>query len=150
MLTTICHASTQVLKSLGLAAVIVLTACGRTPVEGNRACILGEYTACTCNNGGVGAQVCSAEGTLGPCVCTDDCLPATCASLHKGCGAVPDGCGGYVSCGTCPDGETCGGGGAANVCGASSCTPSSCAAQEKDCGVISDGCGSVLSCGTCG
>jgi hypothetical protein len=34
------------------------------------------------------------------------------------CGSVPDLCGGTLDCGGCPDGQTCGGGGEANVCGA--------------------------------
>jgi hypothetical protein len=45
------------------------------------------------------------------------CQPATCAALGKDCGQVSNGCGGTLSCGTCPAGLTCGGNGAANVCG---------------------------------
>lgn len=77
----------------------------------------------------------------------DPCTPLTCAQMGKTCGAVPNGCNGFVICGlpdgTCPNHEYC----ANNVC---TCTPTTCAAQGKTCGTISDGCGGVLSCGTCG
>ena len=45
------------------------------------------------------------------------CTPKTCATLGKNCGAVPDGCGGTLSCGTCTAPQTCGGSGTPNVCG---------------------------------
>ncbi len=47
------------------------------------------------------------------------CAPATCASLHKNCDSIGDGCGHSLSCGTCTSPQTCGGGGVANVCGSS-------------------------------
>jgi len=47
------------------------------------------------------------------------CAPTTCAAQAKNCGTISDGCGGTLTCGTCTGGETCGGGGVANVCGAS-------------------------------
>jgi hypothetical protein len=47
------------------------------------------------------------------------CTPTTCAAQGKNCGTVSNGCGGTLSCGTCASGQTCGGGGAANVCGTS-------------------------------
>jgi hypothetical protein len=61
---------------------------------------------------------------MGPCnpangQCT--CTPKTCAQLGFNCGAVSDGCGGTLNCGTCTGGQTCGGGGAANVCGGPVC-----------------------------
>jgi len=45
------------------------------------------------------------------------CAPNSCAALGKDCGAIPDGCGGTLSCGTCAAPKTCGGAGVANVCG---------------------------------
>jgi hypothetical protein len=48
------------------------------------------------------------------------CTPTTCAALDKNCGAVANGCGSNLDCGTCSGYETCGGAGVANVCG---CTP---------------------------
>jgi hypothetical protein len=80
---------------------------------------------------------------------TETYAPTTCASAGKDCGVITDGCGGTVSCGACPAGQTCGGGGA-NVCGTGTCTTATTwEAQGKDCGLISDGCADVLSCGKC-
>ncbi|HET7539785.1 MAG TPA: hypothetical protein VFK05_07930 [Polyangiaceae bacterium] len=62
------------------------------------------------------------------CTCTPSCT-------GKSCGAS-DGCGGVCSSGSCPSGQTCGGGGVANQCG---CTAS---CSGKACGA-SDGCGGV-------
>lgn len=47
------------------------------------------------------------------------CTPRTCASYPSGtCGVQSDGCGGTTAdCGTCPNGQTCGGGGVQNQCG---------------------------------
>jgi hypothetical protein len=41
------------------------------------------------------------------------------------CGSISDGCGSTLDCGSCPTGETCGGGGAPNQCGGgtSNCGP---------------------------
>jgi len=76
------------------------------------------------------------------------CTPTTCQAAGKNCGAMPDGCGGVIQCGSCTAPETCGGS-AANVCGAGTCTPTTCAAQGKNCGTISDNCSDVLACGSC-
>jgi hypothetical protein len=51
------------------------------------------------------------------------CTPRTCADAGAECGVVADGCGGVTTdCGNCPSGETCGGGGVANVCARPACT----------------------------
>ncbi len=51
------------------------------------------------------------------------CLPVTCQGLGKNCGTMPDHCGRTLSCGSCTvSGESCGGGGTANVCGPPSAT----------------------------
>ena len=79
-----------------------------------------------------------------------ECTPATCEAAGKNCGALPDGCGGTLQCGSCPAGQTCAGGGVANVCGAGgACTPTTCAAAGATCGQISNGCAGTLQCGTC-
>ncbi|MFY0571307.1 Ig-like domain-containing protein [Archangium lansingense] len=44
---------------------------------------------------------------------TSSCVPTTCAAQGKTCGTVSDGCGGSLSCGTCPGDQTCS---ASNVC----------------------------------
>jgi hypothetical protein len=51
--------------------------------------------------------------------CTGACVPTTCAALGKDCGAVSDGCGATLQCGTCSPPDVCGGrngSGTANVC----------------------------------
>ena len=75
------------------------------------------------------------------------CARVTCASLGKNCGAISDGCGGTLTCGTCTSPQSCGGGGVANVCGPCTAT-TSCGAQAATCNAIPDGCGWVA-CGTC-
>lgn len=75
-----------------------------------------------------------------------ECMPTDCATRGDNCGTIPDGCGGTLNCGSCSGYQTCGGGGAANVCG---CTPTTCTAQGKNCGSIANGCGGTLSCGSC-
>jgi hypothetical protein len=52
-----------------------------------------------------------------------NCTPRTCADVGANCGVISDGCGALTaSCGTCSTGQTCGGGGMANKCGAPPCT----------------------------
>ncbi len=66
--------------------------------------------------GGPGTPSRCGGGTLpdGGAVCT----PKTCTQAGANCGPVGDGCGGLIaSCGTCPFGQICGGGGTASVCG---------------------------------
>ncbi len=82
-------------------------------------------------------------GASGPCT------PTTCVAEGKNCGALPDGCGGTLTCGSCPDSQSCGAGGVANVCGVGTCAPASCSDQGFTCGPASDGCAAVLDCGTC-
>src|SRR5215831_9801767 len=76
-----------------------------------------------------------------------NCSPATCASQGYNCDQWPDGCCGYIECGTCSPPDTCGGGNVLGVCG---CTPTNtCAQQGWVCGTASDGCGGTLNCGSC-
>lgn len=74
------------------------------------------------------------------------CTPRTCAP--GACGSVADGCGQTLDCGGCTNGQTCGGQGTPNVCGAGTCTPKTCA--QLGCGQQSDGCAAMLDCGACG
>lgn len=87
---------------------------------------------------------------------TPDAQPAcglvTCASAGATCGPIGDGCGNAaIDCGTCPDGQVCGGGsGTRFTCGDDPCVPRTCADAGATCGRISDGCGGLTaSCGTC-
>jgi hypothetical protein len=89
---------------------------------------------------------------LSSCVVPDTppaCVPTTCALQGVGCGPSGDGCGGTLQCGTCPSGQTCGGGGTPSQCGSPSCTPETCAAQNIQCGPAGDGCGNEIACGAC-
>jgi hypothetical protein len=94
-------------------------------------------------------------------VCTvleDLCVPALPSDVCAGkeCGAEGDGCGGTVSCGTCPDGEACGIG-QAFQCGTvltgddNNCPAliTDCAVAGVECGLTGNGCGGTLNCGTC-
>ena len=79
------------------------------------------------------------------------CTPKTCADYPAGtCGTQSDGCGGTTAnCGTCANGQTCGGGGVRNQCGGPSCTPKTCADYGAECGVVPDGCGDTVNCPSC-
>lgn len=119
----------------------------------------------SCSNG----QACGGGGVASQCgggvVVGGDggaCVPLTsCAQAGKNCGTIANGCGGTLTCtgadggaASCPSGQTCGGGGTANVCGAPACTPFTktavCTNAGKDCGFVSNGCGGVIDCGaTC-
>ncbi|MDP9151093.1 MAG: hypothetical protein M3O36_14270, partial [Myxococcota bacterium] len=86
------------------------------------------------------------DGGLGPDVAV--CLPKSCAAVGATCGSAVDGCGGTLQCGSCPEGQTCGGGGT-NKCGTNACVPTTCMQANAGCGVVSDGCSKVLDCGGC-
>jgi hypothetical protein len=51
------------------------------------------------------------------------CTPSTCAAQGIQCGPAGDGCGNLLQCGTCPTGETCGGGGPSKCGKTATCTP---------------------------
>jgi hypothetical protein len=74
--------------------------------------------------------------------------PMTCSQLGVNCGVALDGSGNKVSCGACPNGQVCGGGGP-NKCGAGSCAAATCAGLGASCGQVSDGCSAVVDCGSC-
>ena len=76
------------------------------------------------------------------------CTPRTCAALNANCGQIGDGCGGMLSCGVCPAGQTCGIN-TPNRCDANPCRPRTCADQGLSCGPAGNGCGAALDCGPC-
>jgi hypothetical protein len=98
-------------------------------------------------------QLCGGAGVPGQCGTPADmsfvCVPRTCAQQGIQCDGAGDGCGNLLQCGSCPTGQTCGGGGVPGQCGAPTCTPRTCAEAKANCGYIGDGCGGVLNCGTC-
>jgi hypothetical protein len=70
-----------------------------------------------CPDAGCPPIVCGGGGA--PNVCgSPACTCLNCARSGFNCGVIGDGCGGLMNCGTCPQGQTCGGGdgGMANVC----------------------------------
>ncbi len=108
----------------------------------------GSLSCGTCPMG----ETCGGSGIDGKCGAIDSgvmCVPLTCAGQGINCGPAGNGCGGSLSCGTCPMGETCGGGGVSGKCGAPMCTPKTCKELGFDCGPAGDGCGGSLNCGTC-
>jgi len=98
--------------------------CGDGIVNGMDVCDGMALNGATCisqgfDAGQLGCQAgCMAFDTS---ACTN-CQPTTCAAESADCGALGDGCGGTLSCGTCSAPLTCGGGGSDNVCGAA-CDP---------------------------
>jgi hypothetical protein len=104
-------------------------------------------------------ETCGGSGVNGTCGAPPDggaCVPQACPA-NIDCGPYGDGCGGLVpgGCGTCPPGETCGGGGVNGMCGAppvdgGACVPQGCPANIN-CGPWGDGCGGLVpgGCGTC-
>lgn len=106
--------------------------------------VMGE----TCGGGGTSNRC----GTAGSMIVDGGCQPITACPMGLNCGPIADGCGGTINCGMCTTmGQTCGGGGMANVCGASNtCMPRSCAQAQATCGRVGDGCGGLTQdCGTC-
>lgn len=110
--------------------------CGGTYSCGNTCPVSGD----TCGGGGTAS------------VCGGHCTPKTAAVACNGlnCGIVADGCGGTIGCwpgnattGSCPSpgpgpnfdtGDSCGGGGSANVCGGGvKCTGTYCGTQPTNC-----------------
>lgn len=103
-------------------------------------------------------ETCSGSGIANVCGCNAETDAAFCARLGKNCDAVTaaDNCGATrtASCGTCPTGKSCGGGGASNVCGCMMETDAQlCTKYAVSCGpvTIMDSCGVArnLQCGTC-
>src|SRR5580700_1421964 len=107
-------------------AIVAVTACGgaREGLSG------GSGQTGDGGSGIVGLNVFADSGSDATC-------PGyvTCADRGFDCGLAGDGCGGTLDCGACTGGETCGGGGQANVCGSASCTPRTCASLAYDCGM---------------
>ncbi len=133
------------------SVAITVAACGSDAVS--------NFTDGQSDAGGASSGTGSSSGgaSSGQFVPTGDggdtpgsCTPKTCASANVNCGPIGDGCGGVIQCGTCADGQTCGGGGTPSVCGKPACTPKTCADLGAECGPAGDGCGGLIaSCGTC-
>lgn len=116
----------KTLRALCLLMSVLLVACGPGEISegtgggaatgGGNATGGGDATGGGAATGG--GQATGGGGATGGGEATDGgCIPATCGSLGADCGSVGDGCGGTLSCGTCVQPATCGGGGVANRCG---------------------------------
>ncbi len=110
----------------------------------------GQLNCGSCPTG----QSCGGGGVPGQCGTPDasTCVPLTCQQQNINCGPAGDGCGNEIMCGSCPTGQTCGGGGVPNQCGTNgggSCTPKTCQQLGFQCGPAGDGCGGLLQCGSC-
>src|SRR5262249_27585387 len=110
------------------ASLLVLTACG------------GAFDQAATQGGdlpdasGGDAASDAAGGDAPDAQASGGCIPTTCQAQAANCGKIPDGCGGVMTCGSCPAGKNCGGGGP-NACGDGTCTPETCASQAKNCGL---------------
>lgn len=77
-----------------------------------------------------------------------NCFPQTCTQLAASCGELVERCGTVLSCGTCPEGQTCGAE-KPNVCDEGTCVAKTCTQLGAECGLVSDGCAAVIDCGVC-
>jgi hypothetical protein len=100
--------------------------CGGTGCCDGTTCVAGTTNG-ACGQRGERCVRCTGSTTCSNGVCTGGgggCTPTTCSAQGANCGAIPDGCGETLDCGTCTAPQTCGGGGTPNVCGGGGCTSS--------------------------
>lgn len=88
------------------------------------------------------------ESSCQPASCEEVAAQFTLVGVRVECGTLPDGCGGFVECPPCGDGEVCGASGQNFVCG---CEPATCSAVGAECGEVPLGCGveGSVNCGPC-
>jgi hypothetical protein len=100
----------------------------------------------TCDAGICGGGGPSKCGSTGGNTDGGVCVPTKTACGPGDCGFIADGCGKVIDCtaNKCPAGQTCGGGGTPDVCGAPPCVKATCG--TSNCGFKADGCGGVLNC----
>lgn len=136
--------------------VAVFLAPGRLRINGEARFLVGAYNSKTSYYFIVETE--AVRHSLSPTVSiprqetpSPSCIPTTCEIEEKNCGSIPDGCGYFISCGSCSGSDTCGGEGVMNVCGTANpvCVPQSCESLGRNCGSVSNGCGSNLNCGSC-
>ncbi len=136
------------LVTIGSAAAAVFVGCGG---DGSPS----TFSDADAGDDGSSSFDATTDGTVEDVINLGDAAscPSTCAALGASCGAVTDTkCGGVVQCGSCPMGQSCGGGGVHNVCGIGNpdaCVPLTCQQQAITCGGAGDGCGGTVQCGSC-
>ena len=117
------------------------------------------YDSSLCTGRNQQTPTCAARSTdpldsrrLCPCGAAPTCTPlTTCPDVNQYCGNYPDGCGGIISCGGCPQAhQNCTA--HPTTAGVSQCTCQShtCAEHGWECGSHDDGCGTPLLCGNSG
>src|SRR5215467_4958002 len=69
-----------------------------------------QFAATFTRTAGFGFDDCPtpAQNPVAACPGTT-CTPTSCATQSATCGTISDGCGGVLTCGTCPGGQTCSG-----------------------------------------
>jgi len=97
----------------------------RTCVDSTHYKVCGNYDSDSCLEWS-STTSCPSGQTCSNGQCVQSCTPKTCQELGKSCGMWSDGCGGYVSCGDCGEGQVCSNEG---VC----VTKKECEANEKGC-----------------
>jgi hypothetical protein len=158
-----CTPKTKSVACGSKACGTVSDGCGGTIICGS--CISGcsgtTYITRTCSSG-----TCIQAGSTPNSPSCGACIPKTksVACGSKACGSSSDGCGGTLSCGSCPSGGCSGttyvtySCSSSGTCTASNstndsrcCTPKSqsAACGSKVCGSASDGCSGTISCGNC-
>ena len=110
----------------GASAGVCVAAAGCAPITcttgGGRYCgMIGDNCGKPLDCGACPAgQTCGGAGTPNVCGANPGtCTPLLCAPAGGGkyCGVIGDNCGKALDCGTCPAGQSCGGGGTPGVCG---------------------------------
>ncbi len=135
-------------RSLVLSLAALLSIGSGACAAGGTTGDTGTGTPAGANDAGPGGDgATTGDGAIPVFDGSQGCTPQSCAKLGANCGAVDDGCGTLIDCGTCPNGQQCGAS-KPNVCGFE-CTPRTCAQLGASCGVQGDGCGGLLDCGSC-
>jgi hypothetical protein len=97
-------------------------------------------------DGGPGGDTGLDGGPTDPGDGAGPCEPQTCEDQNFECGPADDGCGGTILCGTCPEGEMCGGGGVPHQCDVCEPGGESCVELGHECGFALDNCGNIYDC----
>ena len=150
----------RAIRSLATAAIYVLVADVTVHcASGTQRIGFDESDGASASDATTTGDAIQADTATGPGLITeggtstsgDGCVPVSCTTAAGSyCGDIGNGCGAKLSCGDCPDGGICGGGGIPSVCEQANCTKGSCTPANGAVyyGIIGDGCGGMLDCGT--